>query len=317
MLGTFRMSAYKSIDDFASHKDYLNYMYGEVKGFVARLVRLHISKGFTQITQLNKKGLNCLILSLLKIRLNLFRIINENQDSIMFFGSDYKPLLEGRISDLKRLFAMRKGNDCRRECALFLCRLWVCELTNDFDYALHETLAFNKSFDKPLNENSVIKTTASAEKKVRKGSTYKYSKKKIIEILAITDEEMKHLNYLCDTPQTEKERKRKSNHNLYLKKLEKAGKSEKRYSVELRREQIIFLLAENKSKQEICTLLNISVRTYERDRAAIAGQSNTKKIIGKIGDTVNKVVTTENVITDVKDAVNPAVSMLATEIQHI
>ena len=34
-------------------------------------------------------------------------------------------LADGRIRDLYRLFAMRKGGDCCREYALFLCRVWM------------------------------------------------------------------------------------------------------------------------------------------------------------------------------------------------
>jgi len=256
-----------------------------------------------------------------------FNFIRDNgrsensKDIMLFFGSDYKPLLEGRTRDLKRLFGMRRGKDCRREYGLFLYRLWLCEMTHDYDYALNETLVLNASLDAPLDENYVIRRTASAEKITRKGNTYKYSKKKIIEVLAITDEEMKELNYLCDTPQSEKERKKKSNRSLYLKKLEKEGKTEKCDTVKLRRECIIAMIAENKSKQEICAELKISVRTYERDRAAIDGRNKTKLNIKNKIEAIKTVAEEKikgvagKVISAVKQAVNPAVSMLATKIQ--
>lgn len=45
MLGTFGTSAYKAAEDFISHKDYLNYMYGDVKGFITRSVIPQERKG--------------------------------------------------------------------------------------------------------------------------------------------------------------------------------------------------------------------------------------------------------------------------------
>lgn len=45
MLGTFGTSAYKVAEDFISHKDYLTYMYGDVKGFITRSVIPQERKG--------------------------------------------------------------------------------------------------------------------------------------------------------------------------------------------------------------------------------------------------------------------------------
>ena len=45
MLGTFGTSAYKAAEDFISHKDYLTYMYGDVKGFITRSVIPQERKG--------------------------------------------------------------------------------------------------------------------------------------------------------------------------------------------------------------------------------------------------------------------------------
>lgn len=178
-------------------------------------------------------------------------------------------MLDGRVNDLFKLFSMRKGGDCRRELALFLCRLWVGERTNNLTYALEQTQALNKTFDVPFDENYVARRTKSAETKLKTGKIYKYSVSKLIEILNITESEQKELEYLCVQPHTKKARKEKSNRRAYLSRLEKEGKQTKGEAIRERREAIATLIAEGKEKEDICAILHISTRTFDRDKAAI------------------------------------------------
>lgn len=181
-------------------------------------------------------------------------------------------LADGRIKDLYRLFAMRKGGDCCREYALFLCRVWMLELTGDPELAKAEMLRLNASMDKPLEPNHAIKSTASAQKKWETGNGYHYPTKTIVRVLSITDEEQAEMLYLRVSPESQQIRRKKSNRNAYLRKLEFCGKSTKIVAVEQRRITMRQMLADGCTMQEICEKLGISERTYARDKAAIAAQ---------------------------------------------
>lgn len=198
-------------------------------------------------------------------------------------------MLDGRVSDLFKLFSMRKGGDCSREYALFLCRLWVGERTNDFTYALEQTKALNRSFDVPFDDKYVETRTKSAETILRKGKTYKYSTSKLIKVLGITEEEQRELEYLCVQPQNESARRKKSNRRAYLSRLEKEGKQTKSEAVCGRREAIAMLMAQGKEKGEICAELNISARTYDRDKAAIVADGLLSRVKQTLEDSADKI----------------------------
>lgn len=193
--------------------------------------------------------------------------IIENDKKILFFGKQ-KGILKGYIEDLFTLFKSRKGEDCSREYGLFLCRLWSLELSGDYEYGLKKTLELNRSMDVPFSEKYVKTRTKSAEKKIKAGSTYKYTIKKIIEILNITKEEQEKLMYLCSTNKTIK---KEQNRRAYLARLNKIGEKTKKAKVEERRVIVKELLDQKKTTEEICKILNISIRTFARDKAAING----------------------------------------------
>jgi len=224
---------------------------------------------------------------------------------IYFSTSNIKPMLDGRCHDIERLFAMRKGGNCKREIGLFLYRLWICESTHDYDYALQKTLELNSNMDKPLPENYVIKHTESAEKKVQKGSTYRYGKKRLIEILDIDYDEMNELEYLSISLVSERERKKKSNHRAYLKSLKKEGKETKNEIVKNRRETIQSLISEGKKQKDICRQLNISKATYYRDIAAI-NKTDIKHKVERVMESVQEVVNSvkKESITGIKSVVS-------------
>lgn len=191
---------------------------------------------------------------------------------------NHKPYLYGRCQDLTRLFAMRRGADCRREVGLFLYRLWLCELTHDYEYALRETLHFNELLDRPFPAEYVAKSTESAERAVRRGRTYKYGMKKLIKVLAITDEELTHLHHVHTATKSGGERKKERNRKDYLKRLEMAGKTVKKDAVRTRRERIAAMIAAGEAKECICDALEISGRTYDRDMKAIQAESVTERV---------------------------------------
>jgi len=227
----------------------------------------------------------------------------ETEDNIIPFATvSTKTLLEGRCEDLCRLFSLRKGSDCHREYGLFVYRLWQCELSHDYDYALKQTLLLNSKMDVPLDEKYVITRTASAEKKVQKGGTYKYSNKKLIEVLGITKDEMDQLSYINDYSCVNKEHKAIRNRVDYLNRLNREGKLEKKESINIRRQTIANMRSENKSKSDICALLDISTRTYERDLIVITAN--------------NIAAVASNVIETVKDSVSNMVHTNANKIKE-
>jgi len=220
---------------------------------------------------------------------------SDRKSNIIYFNaSNTKPFLLGRCADIARLFSLRRGENCRREYGLFLYRLWLCEATNDFDFALRETLILNESLDCPFPVKYVIERTASAEKKVKNGSTYKYSKNKIIEVLAITDDEMSYMSYLYNNPVTVKERKSASNRRAYLHRLESEGRTTKKESLRQRRANIETMLEQGHDKAFICDSLKISSKTYDRDIIVIS----FNKTIGLIVDTKDAICEAATGIVD-------------------
>lgn len=183
--------------------------------------------------------------------------------------------LNNRINDLFTLFGeLRTGVDCCREYALFLCRLWAIEKTGDYEYALKTTLALNSSLDKPFSMSYVTRTTKSAETKCKNGESYHYSTRKIIEVLQITEEEQKKLRSLRTNDGSKKKEQNRQN---YLKKLQDKGQTTKSAKIEKRRSQLIQLAVKGKNKKEICNILNISLRTYDRDYKEVKEIINQKK----------------------------------------
>lgn len=177
--------------------------------------------------------------------------------------------LSKRIDDLFTLFGVRKGEDCCREYALFLCRLWTLVETGDEEYALSKTLALNERMDCPFKTNYVITRTRSAETAFLKNTPYTYSTSKVIEVLDITPEEQQLLSCLRTRPCYLPQKRSEQNRIAYRKRLEQQGETTKKDKINLRREKIRTLLYQGVSSADICDMLGISLRTYNRDKAAI------------------------------------------------
>lgn len=120
-------------------------------------------------------------------------------------------LHNARLRDLDKLVTMRHGEmEGYREITLFLYRYWSCCFTGDPQEALQQTLEFNQAFTHPLSRKEAVKATVSAQKaweaKSDKaandrakamgypGAGYRISNAKLIDWLAITPEEQKHLS---------------------------------------------------------------------------------------------------------------------------
>lgn len=187
-----------------------------------------------------------------------------------------RQILQGYCKDLEILFSLRSGENCKREIALFLYRLFCYEMTGNKKIALEHTLAFNASLSCPFPESYVIRATKSAEKKIDKGDTYHYKRETIMDVLEITKEEMKHLIYFVGKEQRQ-ERKKNNNRETYLKHLTENGKITKAESREKRRSAIIAMQKKGKSAQEIMCELSISKATYYREVAEIAAKRDEEK----------------------------------------
>lgn len=213
------------------------------------------------------------------IKLHKELIVTRNQKDFcykkgnMYSLSEFKSMksiLRTYCEEIKLLFAMRKGENCKRELGLFLYRYFLREMKHDSDYALKEMLAFNASLDCPFDEKYVIRATASADKRIDLGIPYAYRKSTIIKVLAITEEELSHLPFLASNSDSKKARKKEQNRCAYDARLASEGKQRKKDALLERRAALYQLKAEGKTPTEIQNILNISRATYHRDTAALS-----------------------------------------------
>lgn len=142
-----------------------------------------------------------------------------------------------RMQDLFTLVEIRKGQcDGYREIIIFLYRYWANCFHKNSETALAEVFELNSMFTNPLSQNEVIKATKSAETAAeiwenklneylsleekpsivaffKNTGCYIYSNKKLIKLLNITQEEMKHLLTIINTK--EKNRRNKEYRREY------------------------------------------------------------------------------------------------------
>lgn len=227
-----------------------------------------------------------------------------------------KSVLGSYCAEIRKLFTIRKGANCKREIGLFLYRYFLREMKFDSDSALKETLAFNASLDCPFDEAYVTKVTASADRRVDKGVPYAYRKDTIIKILEITKEELKELPFLAAGVKSKKERRSESNRKAYESRLSAEGKTAKKDAILNRRASILAMQEQGKSATEIQKELQISKATYHRDIAALAVASvldAAKAILEaqaeKVADTMKE--TAEAVKDAIKSVKNSGVTAVA------
>ena len=184
-----------------------------------------------------------------------------------------RSLYYARIQDITKLCELReydlKGH---REIILFLYRYYLCSFTEDVQKALEDVLELNSMFIAPLKENEVIRATRSAEKcYLDKNKEYKYKNDTLIELLEITEYEETKMSTIISKNEY-KRRHREREKNRYLEKLKADGKIKEKDKLLQRRIKIKDLLAEGLEQKDICLRLNISKRTYIRDRKYLREQ---------------------------------------------
>ena len=197
----------------------------------------------------------------------------KNQKSKRRMGKrkqGFKQILQQRIDDLVTLAQLRQGQNCGRECILFLLRLWYGELTNDFESAKEMILEVNQMFQYPLTQKEVITATLSAEKAIKRNRTYRYRDTTIIDMLQITEEELCHLPYFSNVLYSQKLSRRSQNRSAYLRRLKRTGKATKRQSTQKSLRKMRHYLAHNLSREEICRKLKISRSTFYRYKRMVA-----------------------------------------------
>ena len=184
-----------------------------------------------------------------------------------------RSLYYARIQDITKLCELRKY-DLRgqREIILFLYRYYLCSFTEDVQKALEDVLELNSMFISPLKENEVIRATRSAEKcYLDKNKDYKYKNETLIDLLEITEDEEKYMTTIISKNEY-KRRDRVYQKNKYQRKLKLEGKISEKEKLSQRRAKIKDLLAEGLEQKDICLQLNISKRTYIRDRKYLKEQ---------------------------------------------
>ena len=184
-----------------------------------------------------------------------------------------RSLYYARIQDITKLCELREY-DLRghREIILFLYRYYLCSFTEDVQKALEDVLELNSMFRYPLKENEVIRATMSAEKcYLDKNKEYKYKNDTLIELLEITEYEETYMSTIISKNEY-KRRHREREKNRYLEKLKADGKIKEKDKLLQRRIKIKDLLAEGLEQKDICLRLNISKRTYIRDRKYLREQ---------------------------------------------
>ena len=184
-----------------------------------------------------------------------------------------RSLYFARIQDITKLCELREY-DLRghREIILFLYRYYLCSFTEDVQKALEDVLELNSMFRYPLKENEVIRATMSAEKcYLDKNKEYKYKNDTLIELLEITEYEETYMSTIISKNEY-KRRHREREKNRYLEKLKADGKIKEKDKLLQRRIKIKDLLAEGLEQKDICLRLNISKRTYIRDRKYLREQ---------------------------------------------
>lgn len=194
-------------------------------------------------------------------------------------GENTSKMLEKRLQKLERVL-VDAPEDSYREKGLFLYRMFACEHTGDKKLAAEMTRELLGKMACPIPEREAMQETRSAEKYWESGRAYKLKDETLAEWLGLSAEEWKELLPRVSYDQ-DKELKRARNRRHYKKKLERTGDTTKQEKIKARRESIARLIGDGKTKEEICSELQISERTYYADKKYLQDEkeieSNAKK----------------------------------------
>ena len=215
-----------------------------------------------------------------------------------------KGVLGNYCAEIRKLFSLRKGEDCKREIALFLYRYFLREMKVDSESALKQTLAFNASLDCPYPEADVVRLTASADRRIELGIPYAYKKSTIISILEITKEELAELPFFSAKSATSKEKRKERNRRAYESRLAAEGKVAKKDAILSRRAAILAMQGEGKTPAEIQEALQISHATYHRDLVALTVESTLEAAKSVLTEQLDKI---EDNVQEAAEIVSDAV----------
>lgn len=224
-----------------------------------------------------------------------------------------------RMQDLQAIVELRGGQvNGLREQILFLYRYWGNCFWKDTQKALEECLEFNKMFTEPLKEKEVIQATKRAEvaseiwdsklkeywdleKKpsvstyFRNTGCYIYSNKTLIELLEITQDEMKHLNTIFNTK--EKNRRNKDYRKEYKRKEHRneQGLTSREQAKVDKIKLIIELLNKGYKQSEIADKLSIAKGTVSK---YIKEYNNNKELYNSFNEVQSEQISALERITD-------------------
>lgn len=233
-------------------------------------------------------------------------------NKIIYYNTPYT-LINSRLIDLERLFVMHRDCDnSHRECILFLYRYWTLCVSDDTELALNKTIELNNRITHKLPLKEVIKATKSAEKYYKNNQSLKFTNLKLIDFLAISENEMKDLRTIISNKE-KLNRKKDRNRKNYLAKLKFDGKDTKEVEIKKRRIKEIQYINEGKKVQEICSLLNISKSTFYEDKKFLSSLSENE---------VNEIIISEKIIeinkkNNIKDTDKTNNSMIPENSAHV
>ena len=175
-------------------------------------------------------------------------------------------MLENRLLKIEKVL-IDASPDSFRETGLFFYRLFALEYTRDKEVALQMMLDVNGKMKHPLSNKIIRRTTRPVEDYFEADTIYKMKDETLARWFDMSAEEWKDL--LPFEKKEDKELRKARNRRYYEAKLVSEGKTTKAEKIQQRREEIQRLCSEGNTKNEICEILHISVRTYYSDLQAL------------------------------------------------
>lgn len=154
-----------------------------------------------------------------------------------------------------------------RETTLFLYRYYGCIYLADTEVAYENALELNSRFTEPLSEAEVRRATRSAER-AAKTLKYGYRNQTLVDLLAITDEEMAATNssgdYYLKSIITKEEKYRRNNLRRYNERRNEKGKTQTEQRMDKNIERIIQMKSQGKKQKEIAQELGMTIRNVQK-----------------------------------------------------
>lgn len=180
---------------------------------------------------------------------------NKRVRNILYFYNEYS-LNKARMDDLLKLCELREYDmQGYRETTLFLYRYFNCIELDDEEKALEDALELNQMFARPLKVKEVINATQSAER-YYKDRKYKFTTRKLIEILGISEDEEKKLKFIIST----KEKYKRNNERRKNYRRNDDGLTTRQLKHNELKEKIKILKEKGLTQVEVCKNLEISLR---------------------------------------------------------